>query len=145
MNTLTAFDPGLTTGWITVDLDDLHVVGRGQFTDWQETVPELIHESYTDHVAYESFILRRGAYTSDQISPVYVIGAIETWAAHEGAVVWSYPPSSTKAVTDEVLERLGWLVRPKTPNRHTNDAARVAVLACKEIIGTPFTERAWPK
>lgn len=140
-NILTAFDPGGTTGWVEVSLDTFELIDGGQFTGL-EPVIALLHDGNMT-VAYESFVLRRGAYTSDQIDPVYVIGAIEALA--QGLPIYHYPPSSTKTVTDDVLERLGWLTTPKTPNRHQNDAARVAVLACKEIVGKRFMERAWPR
>jgi hypothetical protein len=144
-NILTAFDPGTTTGWVEVSLDTFELIDGGQFTAWKQATAERLPLFDDDNitVAYESFVLRRGAYTSDQIEPVYVIGAIEALA--DGLPIYHYPPSSTKTVTDDVLERLGWLTTPKTANRHQNDAARVAVLACKEIIGKRFMERAWPR
>lgn len=126
-------------------MDTFELIEGGQFTDWRHEVAVRVPllSDYSITVAYESFILRRGAYTSDQIDPVYVIGAIE--ALSEGLPIYHYPPSSTKTVTDAVLDRLGWLATPKTPNRHQNDAARVAVLALKEIAGKEFIERAWPR
>lgn len=145
MSELLSFDPGGTTGYAVVDLSTYEVVERGQFKDWQGVVPDLIYNR-PDAIAYESFILRRGAYTSDQIDPVYVIGAIESWATWEGYIkTYQYPPSTTKQVTDEVLERLGWLVTPKTPNRHANDALRVAACYLREVQDMKFIERAWPK
>lgn len=144
-NILTAFDPGGTTGFAVVNLTTYEVIERGQFKDWRAVVPDLIRDYPCDVIAYESFILRRGAHTSDQIDPVYVIGAIEAWAEWEGIPTAHYPPSTTKQVTDEVLERLGWLVTPKTPNRHANDALRVAACYLREVQDMKFIERAWPK
>lgn len=145
MGELLAFDPGGTTGYAVVDLETREVVETGQFADWRATVPDLIAVQPYDAIAYESFILRRGAYTSDQIDPVYVIGAIESWARCEGIPTYRYPPSTTKQVSDEVLERLGWLITPKTPNRHANDALRVAACYLRERSDMKFIKRAWPK
>lgn len=145
MSTLLALDPGGTTGWATVDLYTFELIEFGQFTNWREELTELIRVASPILIAYESFILRRGAYTSDQIDPVYVIGAIEAWAEWEGIPTAHYPPSTTKQVTDEVLERLGWLITPKTPNRHANDALRVAACYLRESQDMKFIERAWPK
>lgn len=145
MSELLALDPGGTTGFAVVDLSTYEVVERGQFKDWRAVVPGFFYDQPYDVIAYESFILRRGAYTSDQIDPVYVIGAIESWATWRGIPTYHYPPSTTKQVTDEVLERLGWLVTPKTPNRHANDALRAAACYLRESMDMKFIERAWPK
>lgn len=144
MRRLLTFDPGGTTGWALVNLDTFEAHRTGQFTDWRYEVPSLVRTWFPDVIAYESFILRRGAYTSDQIDPVYVLGAIETWATWENIVWHEYPPSTTKQITDEVLQRLGWLITPKTKNRHANDALRVA--ACYLRATDPeFIKIAWPK
>ena len=145
MGELLALDPGGTTGYAVVDLNTYEVVESGQFEDWRSIVPDLFYGQRYDATAYESFILRRGAYTSDQIDPVYVIGAVESWAKWENIPTHHYPPSTTKQVTDEVLERLGWLITPKTPNRHANDALRAAACYLRESMDMKFIERAWPK
>src|SRR5690606_9916003 len=98
-NILTAFDPGTTPGWVEVSLDTFELIDGGQFTAWKQATAERLPLFDDDNitVAYESFVLRRGAYTSDQIEPVYVIGAIEALA--DGLPIYHYPPSSTKTVT----------------------------------------------
>lgn len=145
MSELLAFDPGGTTGYAIVDLNTHEVVETGQFKDWRTLVPAILVGCDPEVVAFESFTLRRGAYTSDQIDPVYVIGAIESWAKWGNIPTHHYPPSTTKQVTDAVLERLGWLITPKTPNRHANDALRVAACYLRESQDMKFIERAWPK
>lgn len=145
MSTLLSLDPGGTTGWAAVDMGTFELFDFGQFKDWSNELTELVRTVDPEVIAYESFILRRGAYTSDQIDPVYVIGAIEAWAAWEGIPTRAYPPSTTKQISDEVLERLGWLITPKTPNRHANDAFRVAACYLREDKNMEFIERAWPK
>lgn len=145
---LVAVDPGKTTG-----------ISLGAYPKDDETYdPEFTYQASVEQyflflkslseedipltVVCEDFILRRGvAMTSDQTSPLYLIGALQYVAfINRNITLVMQKPSAAKQVTDEHLEKLGLLQTPKTKWDHANDALRHAVLYLKNQRHMPTLE-----
>lgn len=126
------FDPGLVTGVSVVDVNETRIL---HIENHQLTGTELYDFlSYSeaalyDKVGWESFILRRGAYTSDQLIPCYVIGSLEFWNYSTGGkATFEVTPATNKSgVTDDDLRKLGLYGPEGHANRHQRDASRVIV------------------
>lgn len=163
-----AFDPGGTTGWSSVSYLGDPVVGNdlslddfsfkcGEFTgehhdelatfiEGEIPTPDL--SGIKMHLVTEAFTFRQfatdesyGKAKVELISCEY-IGVIKMLAQRWNLPVYSYMASEGKGfVTNEKLDKLGWLQTPLTPNRHKNDASRqlVSALVKKLKIRHPIT------
>lgn len=122
------FDTGVTTGWSIIEVtdEDIKLSLSGQTTDLVGWLVE--NHIHVDAIVYESFILRRGAFTSDQISPVYGIGAIQHYARLYNVPTFEVTPAQSKgSVDNERLKALGLYGAAGHANRHQRDASRVIV------------------
>lgn len=162
-----AFDPGGTTGITCLNFDggmsddiDLHEFKLthtsygpsehhkdlydclNEFAEFCERLgidPHFVTEAFTfrQFATDESY----GKAKVELISCEY-IGIIKAIAADRNIPVKSYMSSEGKGfVTDEKLDKMGWLLKPKTVNRHINDATRQLVCyLVKELrIYAPIT------
>jgi hypothetical protein len=148
-----AFDPGGTTGWTQafipggplaeMKLDDFEMQFGSLGPDpHHEDLFDFIgdaqsycyRESIRLHLVTEAFTFRQfatdesyGKAKVDLISCEY-IGIIKLIAEMYDLPIKSYMASEGKGfVTNEKLEKMGWLQVPKTPKRHINDATRQLV------------------
>lgn len=140
---LIAFDPGLTTGYTWGTYSDTEPYVDHSVSSEEEglTVEQffgvigiLMTRPEPVTVVCEDFTLQRGRpMSSDQIAPVYLIGALQYLAYQNRniSLVMQKPSAAKAGVTDEHLEKLGLLRKPKTRMDHMNDALRHAVLYLK--------------
>lgn len=146
MTKIMCLDPGGTTGYALFEFDENSeavVKKAGQVPDGlQGFIKWYSEHSYGewDTVVCESFTLRTGVKFPD-LSPVYIIGALE---AYEDA--WSkkpvyQPPTSKPLCDDDVLKRLGIYI----PGRgHANDALRHGIIYLRNNRHMPTLRKAWP-
>jgi hypothetical protein len=125
---LLAVDPGLTTGWATVNLElGMSSVSAGQtpvdpFLDWTATLPLssglLIVERFT--------ITQQTAKKSQQTDALEIIGVLKFLARRGGAQFELQTPAQAKKFcSDAQLRKLGlW----KPGQDHARDALRHLVL-----------------
>jgi hypothetical protein len=162
-----AFDPGGTTGITclnfeggmsdTINLHDFKMsyssLGPSEhhleLLDCLKDFAELCERlGIAPHIVTEAFTFRQfatdesyGRPKVELISCEY-IGIIKAVAASYDISIKSYMSSEGKGfVTDAKLEKMGWLQKPKTANRHINDATRQLVCyLVKELrIYAPIT------
>lgn len=145
---LVAIDPGKTTGICLGSYPKEDETYDPEFT-YQASVEQyfqflkaLTSEDVPVTVVCEDFILRRGvAMTSDQTSPLYLIGALQYVAFNNRDITLvMQKPSAAKQVTDEHLEKLDLLQTPKTRWGHANDALRHAIMYLKNQRHMPTLE-----
>lgn len=145
MTAILCLDPGGTTGWAFVhytDTEEPFVSISGQISGglvgflhwykkvgfgWQETV-------------CESFILRPGVHGAD-ITPAYIIGALEALQFNNKSKMTQQAPSQKKLCDDDALKRLG-LYQPGKP--HTNDAIRHGIIYLRNKKHLPTLRKGWP-
>lgn len=146
MTALLCLDPGGTTGWAFVHYDENtapFVSAQGQITGG---VIGFLHWYTTLGVSWqgtvcESFILRPGVHGAD-ITPAYVIGALEAQAFNNNEVVNYQAPSQKKLCDDDVLKRMG-LYTPGKP--HSNDAIRHGIIYLRNQKHLPTLRKGWPE
>jgi len=148
MAVLLAFDPGKTTGFVYGRYEDdqpfeIDQVGHATTEEYFSMLGVLEEGGREVTVVCEDFVLRRGkAMTSDQTSPLILIGALQYVAFQDQKTITvvMQSPSAAKQVTDEHLDKLGFLRTPKTKWDHANDAMRHAVLYLKNNKHMPTLE-----
>lgn len=140
-----SLDPGGTTGFAIINYGRTQapVVERmGQiegglegFIKWYD-MNGRYDWSFT---VCESFILRPGVHGAD-ITPAYVIGALEALEAAYGAVPVYQKPSQKKLCEDDVLKRIGMYQVGKP---HANDAIRHGIIYLRNQKHLPTLKLAW--
>lgn len=115
-----AFDPGLTTGWAQLDIDEITV---GQISSLPLTeVYEFLRERKPIMVLNEKFKHRPQLITAE-LYPMEVIGVIHLWCQQNDVDNTSMLPAQAKAFwTDDKIKALD-LWTPGLP--HGMDALRV--------------------
>lgn len=117
------FDPGLTTGWASLEIASMFDSGQAPFEDvgemlttWAETLgPRL-------WVGWELYNVTQGGGAAG--TPKYSLETIGMlrWICHaHGVTVLKAMPSASRKLGDEIkLKKLGWRRRGQV---HANDAA----------------------
>ena len=93
----------------------------------------------------EAFHIRPGLMIPD-ITPEKVIDHIKVWIRNDspyGEVVWHEPVGGKIMITDEVLKKMGFLVRGRNSN-HMNDALRHGVTHLFDRRHRPTCRMAFP-
>jgi hypothetical protein len=91
-------------------------------------------------VVCESFTLRTGVKFPD-LSPVYIIGALEAMRESDLPVIYQNP-SSKPMCDDDVLKRIGM---HKPGLGHVNDSTRHGIIYLRNKKHMPTMLMAWPK
>lgn len=130
MRTMLSLDPGGTTGAAVIQYDDYEYNlirlwqipnGLQGFLDFHWD--ELEDWNFSDIIC-ESFDLREGVYGAD-LSPVYIIGALEALYPRALTKIVYQKPSQKSLCDDNRLKKLGL----HTPGRpHANDAVRHGII-----------------
>jgi len=149
MALLVGIDPGNTTGIAfgaypaddkPYDPEFTYQAGVEQYFEFLKA---LSTEEMPITVVCESFTLQRGRpMSSDQISPTYLIGALQylAYVNRDITLVMQTPAAAKEGVKDKHLEKLGLLQTPKTKWNHANDAMRHVVQYLKSIGHMPTLE-----
>lgn len=127
-----AFDPGQTTGVYTVEVDGGEITDHGgvQYERWEavESVRDMICYTWADPIVigerYNVFQKQASKTRKDIEWPLDVYSCLK-FVAYEARAPfvqrWNYHKNT---VSDEDLDALGFLSKPKVQMRHANDAAR---------------------
>lgn len=144
---LLCIDPGGTTGVSILSYSDstepellfyLEVEdGLNGFINFYNKMKPLYH---WDMVVCESFTLRVGVKFPD-LSPVYIIGALEAMEGNPDKIVYQ-PPTSKPLCNDTVLKRIGMHQKGKG---HVNDSTRHGIIYLRNQKHLPTIKMAWPK
>ncbi len=119
---LLSVDPGLTTGWMTLDEDRFAQHGQDDFPTFVQRAYSLTY-SYPACIIVERYtITAETLKKSRQHTALEVIGYLKGIAGLRYIPVLFQSPSDAKRLaTDERLKEIGWW----TPGAdHANDAAR---------------------
>lgn len=144
MTTFLSLDPGGTTGYAVFEYDeyDFEVIESGQIggglTGFIETWNKQLLPG--DYVVCESFSLREGIYGAD-LSPVYIIGALEAFTKHERFIRVYYQEPKLKPLCDD--ERLKKLGLHKKGMPHRNDAVRHGIIHLRNAKHKPTLVAGW--
>lgn len=146
MTKFLSLDPGGTTGYALFDYDDdsdAVVTESGQISDglkgFMKWYGAFTFDAF-DFVVCESFTLRTGVKFPD-LSPVYIIGALEAYEDALGKKVIYQPPTSKPLCDDYTLKKLGIY----TPGQgHANDALRHGIIYLRNKRHMPTLRKAWP-
>lgn len=146
MTTFISLDPGGTTGYAFFEYEEdseAVVLDAGQipngltgFIDWFGKLPTFAF----DAVICESFTLRTGVKFPD-LSPVYIIGALEAYEDASDRKPVYQPPTSKPLCDDDVLKKLGIYIPGKG---HANDALRHGIIYLRNKRHMPTLRKAWP-
>jgi hypothetical protein len=141
-----SLDPGGTTGAALVQ----YFENEEPELKWARQIPnglqgfldfhwdELL--SYDiDEIVCENFTLREGVYGAD-LSPVYVIGALEALYERGRTPITYQPPSSKPLCDDDRLKRIGMHSKGRP---HANDAVRHAIIYLRNKLHKPTLRLGW--
>lgn len=137
-------DPGGTTGFCVIEYgpDSKPVLKEA----WQEAGGLggvlAIRDKIIKHeiVVCESFTLRPGVKMPD-LSPVYIIGALEALMPYQDSLVYQQP-SAKVLCPDDKLKKIGMYQVAKP---HANDAIRHAIIYLVKTNHQPTIEWLWDK
>lgn len=146
MTRILAIDPGGTTGiaqleYLPFDKPVIRYAeqvenGLAGFLDWYRG-----RSGSWDQIVCEDFVLRPSVKFPD-LSPTYIIGAIEA-AEYWNPIKPIYQsPSQKPLCSDDILKRIGFYQKGKP---HANDAIRHGIIYLRGIRHMPTIEMAWPK
>ncbi len=144
MTTFLALDPGGTTGYAMFEYDeyDFEVIESGQISGGLKGFIEAWNERLFpgNYVVCESFTLREGIYGAD-LSPVYIIGALEALISHEPETKIYYQEPKLKPLCDDLrLKKLGMHQAGKP---HRNDAVRHGIIHLRNNKHKPTLVAGW--
>lgn len=146
MTKLLSLDPGGTTGYAVFEyFEDSEPVVKsaGQIPDGLDGFIRWYTEQMLDswdEVVCESFTLRPGVKFPD-LSPVYIIGALEAMEFALNKKPNYQPPTSKPLCNDDTLKRLEIYI----PGRgHANDALRHGIIYLRNKRHLPTIRKAWP-
>jgi len=144
VKTMLGIDPGGTTGLALFDYSDneYELLWRKQipndlqgFLDWHWDEGEHLN---LDAIVCESFDLRAGIHAD--LSPVYIIGAIEAlWPKALTNIIYQ-KPSQKHLCGDERLKRMN-LHTPGKP--HANDAVRHGIIYMRNLKNNQVLKEGW--
>lgn len=144
MKTMLGVDPGGTTGLALFDYSDneYELLWKKQvpnslqgFLDWHWDEGQFLD---LDALVCESFDLRAGIFPD--LSPVYIIGAIEAlWPKAVVDIVYQ-KPSQKHLCEDPVLKRMN-LHSPGRP--HANDAVRHGIIYMRNNKNRQVLKEGW--
>jgi hypothetical protein len=147
VNKIISFDPGGTTGVAIVsyaadsnpELIEAFQVENGLegFILWARN----IDWTEFDTVVCESFTLRTGVKFPD-LSPVYIIGALEAMLDSFNATVAYQAPSSKPICDDKLLKKISFYT---VGRQHANDATRHAIIFLRSKRHLPTLKMCWPE
>lgn len=145
-NKLLCIDPGGTSGISMLEYSEAEspkLVFHTQVENGLQGFIKFYDEFYMklawDKIVCESFTLRTAVKFPD-LSPVYIIGALEVLA---GPISITYqPPTSKPLCDDSVLKRIGMHLPGKG---HANDSTRHGIIYLRNQKHRPTLELAWPK
>lgn len=147
MNKILCIDPGGTSGVaifsVTQEspavLEDHFQIANGTkgFVDFYK---ENESKYNWDTIVCESFTLRTGVKFPD-LTPVYIIGALEALVSEGIEVVFQSP--SQKSLCDD--DRLKLIDLHKRGQGHANDAIRHGIIYLRNIRHMPTIEKTWPR
>lgn len=139
-------DPGGTTGYAIFEWgedSEFVIKSAGQIPDGLAGFIKWYGEKHFgdwQFVVCESFTLRTGVKFPD-LSPVYIIGALEAYEDAWNQKVVYQPPTSKPLCNDDILKRLGIYI----PGRgHANDALRHGIIYLRNNRHMPTLRKAWP-
>lgn len=145
MTTMLSLDPGGTTGVAIIEYgtEDYQLIKTWQipnglqgFLDfhWDE-----LEDWEFDQIICESFDLREGVYGAD-LSPVYIIGALEALYPKATIDLVYQKPSQKSLCGDDRLRKLGL----HTPGRpHANDAVRHGIIYLRNTKHPAVLKNGW--
>lgn len=144
MKTMLGIDPGGTTGLALFDYMDneYELMWKKQvpnslqgFLDWHWDEGQLLN---LDTIVCESFDLRAGIFPD--LSPVYIIGAIEAlWP--KAVVELAYQKPSQKHLCDDDRLKKMNLHSPGRP--HANDAVRHGIIYMRNLKNQQVLKEGW--
>ncbi len=145
MTTMLSLDPGGTTGVAIIEYGDTEYNliktwqipnGLQGFLDfhWDE-----LEDWEFDQIICESFDLREGVYGAD-LSPVYIIGALEALYPKALTPIIYQKPSQKALCGDDRLRKLGF----HAPGRpHANDAVRHGIIYLRNNKHATILKEGW--
>lgn len=146
MSRILAIDPGGTTGvaqieYSPIDPPRLSYIeqvesGLKGFLDWYRG-----RAGSWDQIVCEDFVLRPSVKFPD-LSPVYIIGAIEASEYWNPIKPIYQSPSQKPLCNDNILKKMNFYTAGKP---HANDAARHGIIYLRSIRHMPTIQLAWPK
>jgi hypothetical protein len=141
-----SIDPGGTTGiaeitYTALDEPVLKSVqqiegGLQGFLEWYRG-----RQGNWDQIVCEDFVLRPSVKFPD-LSPVYIIGALEAFEVFNSVKPIYQSPSLKPLCNDEVLKRIDFYTKGKP---HGNDATRHGIIYLRHIKHKPTLLRGWPQ
>ena len=143
MPMLISLDPGGTTGVsiIGYDTDSVYLISTEEVGNGLEGFVHWVSEQdllQFSEIVCENFTLRTGVYGAD-ISPAYVIGALEAIVHGKTKVIYQYPYQK-KLCTDERLHKIGVYTKGK---KHANDATRHGIIYLRNKMHLPTLQTGW--
>lgn len=139
-------DPGGTTGIAIISFSEDSepklweyyeiTNGLAGFINFYKEFEPMFNWKY---IVCESFTLRTGVKFPD-LSPVYIIGALEAMKKHHQVIIYQ-PPTSKPLCSDDVLKRIGMHKKGKG---HANDAIRHGIIYLRNKKHMPTMKMAWP-
>jgi hypothetical protein len=137
-------DPGGTTGWAIIEYDDSSVklIDKGQTKGaldgfLNDFNLEVLNQY--DQIVCESFTLREGIYGAD-LSPVYIIGALQALLHNTGKIV-NYQEPKLKPLCDN--DRLKMMGLYTAGQGHAMDAVRHAIIYLRNKKHLPTLKLGW--
>ena len=138
-------DPGKSTGWATINIDEDHNISAGLFGVTKDmTLVEIVDEIRTaDVVGYETFLLRpdlaqRGRFNWNDFPPVKVIGSFETLCKLHGKT----PVKQNAAQRIPGYAFVGMDYKAGAKGKHWQDALAHAVFyAVRHLGAIPVTAK----
>jgi hypothetical protein len=143
--TALCLDPGGTTGvaLLEYDEDSYSILETRQVPNSLQGFLDFHWDELADwrftQIICESFDLREGVYGAD-LSPVYIIGALEALYPKALFEIIYQKPSQKALCTDEKLKRLN-LHQPARP--HTNDAVRHGIIYLRNKKHPTILQQGW--
>lgn len=144
---LISFDPGGTTGVAIIEYDEVSEPelieafqvenGLEGFIAWSRD----IDWSQFQAIVCESFTLRTGVKFPD-LSPVYIIGALEAVLDTFEAPITYQGPYVKPICDDTLLKKIGLYT---VGRQHANDATRHAIIYLRSKRHLPTLKMCWPE
>ena len=137
-----ALDPGLTTGWALLELDDKHPMELFDCGQIKDGVEGVLARKFLDIdiLISEQFVLD-GRTVKPELEPLRIEGVLMAEAYGLGHQLIFQRNNFKKHVDDAKLKEIGWYQKGMP---HANDAIRHA-LAWAKLNHRPTLETYWSK
>lgn len=141
-----SLDPGGTTGVALIESQEdtepqllWATQVNGGLAGFMDFYLNEIKQFPLDLIVCESFTLREGIYGAD-LSPVYIIGALEAFNRASKVEIKYQAPSQKSLCDDARLKKMGLHQRGK---QHANDAIRHAIIYLRNSLHKPTLKLGW--